>query len=58
MHALYQTVAAEWRDLDITYPEWLTTIVLNELYYAVTLVATCIACFEVGLVIGTVVTLV
>ena len=57
MHALYQTVAAEWSDLDITYPEWLTRVVLDDVYYVITLVAICAVCFAVGLVVGIVVTL-
>ena len=58
MKQLLTRVKEEWQDFDISYPQWLTHIVLDELYYAVTLVVTCIACFEVGLVIGIVWTVV
>ena len=58
MHILYTRVTQEWQDLDVAYPQWVSTLVLDELYYTATLVVACIACFEVGLVIGTVWTLV
>ena len=58
MHALYQTVIAEWSDLNITYPEWLTRVVLDDVYYVIALVAICAACFAVGLAMGFIVTLV
>jgi len=58
MHILYQRLALEWKELDITYPQWLTTLVMNDVYYITTLVVACVACFEVGLVIGIVVAVV
>ena len=58
MRILYTRLAAEWQDLHITYPEWVSTIVLDELYYTATLVVMSLACFAVGLVIGIVVTVV
>ena len=58
MHALYQTVIAEWQDLHIQYPVWLTRVVLDDVYYVITLVAICAACFAVGLAMGFIVTLV
>ena len=58
MRILYTRVTEEWQDLDVTYPKWLCTLVMNELYYTITLVAACITCFAVGLAVGTVVTLV
>jgi hypothetical protein len=48
----------EWKDLTITYPEWLCTLVLDELYYVTTLVVMSLACFAVGLIIGIVWTVV
>jgi len=52
MHILNQRLNAEWQELDVAYPEWLTTIVMDELYYILTLVATCTACFAVGMIMG------
>jgi hypothetical protein len=48
----------EWKDLTITYPLWLTHVVMDELYYVTTLVVMSLACFAVGLAIGIVWTLV
>ncbi len=58
MMVLRTRLILEWQDLSITYPLWLTTIVMDELYYTVTLVVVCVACFAVGLAIGIVLTLV
>ena len=48
----------EWKDLTVTYPSWLTRVVMDELYYVTTLVAMSLACFAVGLIIGIVWTVV
>ena len=58
MHILHARLIQEWQDLEITYPEWLTRIVMDELYYTATLVAICIVCFALGLIIGLVATIV
>ena len=58
MHILNQRLAAEWQALDVAYPAWLTAIVMDELYYILTLVATCTACFAVGMIMGFIVVLV
>ena len=58
MHDIQARLILEWQDFDISYPEWLTHIVMDELYYAVTMIAVCANCFVVGLVIGFIVTLV
>jgi hypothetical protein len=58
MRILYTRVTEEWQDLDVTYPKWLTTLVMDEVYYITTMTLVCATCFAVGLVIGTVVTLV
>ena len=52
MNVLYTRLNAEWQDSHIEYPLWLTTIVLDELYYVVTLVVMSLACFAVGMIIG------
>ena len=58
MRILYTRVNQEWQDLTVTYPKWLRTIVMDEVYYTITLVATCVVCFAVGLAIGIVWTVV
>ena len=52
MNVLRTRVTQEWQDLDVAYPQWLHTIVLDELYYVVTLVVMSLACFAVGMIIG------
>ena len=52
MHALNQRLAAEWQELDITYPQWVRTLALNDTYYTATLVLTCVTGFEMGVIIG------
>ena len=58
MHILYTRLIAEWQDLSITYPLWLTHVVMDEFYYVTTLVVMSLACFAVGMIIGTVVAVV
>ncbi len=58
MTILYQRLAAEWQDLDVAYPKWLTHIVMDELYYTTTLVVMSLVCFGMGLIIGIVVAVV
>jgi hypothetical protein len=52
MLILYQRLIQEWQDSHITYPEWLHTLVMDEVYYTLTLIAVCANCFVMGLVIG------
>ena len=58
MNLVYARLNAEWQDLHVQYPEWLTRIVLDELYYVTTLVVMSLACFAMGMIIGIVVTVV
>ena len=58
MQQLRTRVIQEWQDLHVTYPKWLTHIVMDELYYVTTLVVACIASFAMGLIIGIVWTVV
>ena len=58
MNLVYTRLNAEWQDLHVQYPEWLTRIVMDEFYYVTTLVVISLACFAVGLITGTVLTLV
>jgi hypothetical protein len=58
MHALHQTLIAEWQELDIKYPQWVSTLVLDEVYYTLTMILACATSFAVGAIIGTVVAVV
>ena len=58
MNLVYTRLDQEWQALSITYPQWLTHVVMDEFYYVVTLVVMSLACFAVGMIIGTVVALV
>ena len=58
MNVLRTRLNAEWQDLHVQYPEWLTRIVMDEFYYVIALVVVCACCFAVGLIIGIVHTLV
>ena len=58
MNVLYTRLILEWQDLHVAYPQWLAHVVMDELYYVVTLVVMSLACFAVGMIIGTVVALV
>ena len=58
MRILYTRVTEEWQDLHVTYPQWVSTLVLDEVYYTVTLVVMSLASFAVGMIIGIVWTLV
>ena len=58
MRILYTRLALEWKDLDITYPQWVSTLVMDEVYYTITLVVMSLVSFAVGMIIGTVWTLV
>ena len=58
MNVLYTRVTQEWQDLHVAYPQWLRTLVMDELYYITTLVVMSLACFAVGMIMGFIVTLV
>jgi hypothetical protein len=58
MLILRTRVKEEWKDLDVAYPKWLRTLVMDELYYTATLVIMSLAFFAVGLAIGIVVAVV
>ena len=58
MNLLHTRLIAEWQDSHISYPSWLTHVVMDEFNYVVTLVVMSLACFAVGMIIGTVVALV
>ena len=52
MNLLHTRLNAEWQDLHVTYPLWLTRVVMSEFYYTLTLIAVCAAAFVMGLAIG------
>ena len=52
MHALNQRLAGEWQDLAITYPQWVRTLVMDQVYYTATVILACVTGFEVGMIIG------
>ena len=58
MNLVYTRLNAEWQDLHIQYPEWLTRVVMDEFYYVTTLVVMSLACFAVGMIMGFIVVLV
>ena len=58
MQQLRTRLILEWQDSHISYPLWLTRIVLDELYYTLAMIAVCVNAFVMGLVIGTVVAVV
>ena len=58
MHDIQARLILEWQDFDISYPQWVTHVVMDELYYVVTLVVMSLACFAVGMIIGIVWTIV
>ena len=58
MNLLRTRLIAEWQDSHIQYPLWLTHVVMDEFNYVVTLVVMSLACFAMGMIIGTVVALV
>ena len=58
MTILYTRVNQEWKDLHVTYPLWLTRVVMDDVYYTATLVVMSLACFAVGMIIGIVVAVV
>jgi hypothetical protein len=52
MNLVYTRVKEEWKDLDVAYPQWLTTLVMDEVYYITTMTLVCVNSFAVGLAIG------
>jgi len=48
---------AESLDFDLSVPVWLSSILLNDFYYTITLLAICTVSFAVGLLLGWLLTL-
>jgi hypothetical protein len=55
--AITERLRAEYEDFDVTVPDWLYIILMDELYYTVTLTVTSVCAFGVGLCIGWICTL-
>jgi len=58
MNVVYTRVTQEWQDFDISYPLWVKTLVMDEVYYITTMILVCATCFAVGMITGIVWTLV
>jgi len=58
MRILYTRLILEWQDLDVTYPKWVSTLVMDDVYYTAVLIIVCANAFAVGLVIGWLMTIV
>jgi hypothetical protein len=56
--AITERLRAEYEDFDVTVPDWLYTILDDELYYAVTLTVISVCAFGIGLCIGWIATVI
>lgn len=54
---LTERLRAEWLDFELDYPEWLRSIIDDDLYYVITLITICANSFGIGLCIGWLLTL-
>ena len=52
MQQLRTRVKEEWKDLTVTYPEWVCTLVMDDVYYTASVILVCVNAFAVGLAIG------
>ena len=50
--AIEKRLRAEWLDFELDYPEWLRSIIDDDLYYVITLITICANSFAIGLVLG------
>jgi hypothetical protein len=55
--AVKQRILAEYTDFELDYPEWLRTILTDDLRYVITLVTVCANSFALGILIGWLVTI-
>lgn len=56
--AITERLRAEYEDFDVTVPDWLYIILMDELYYAVTLTVTSVGAFGIGLLLGWIATVI
>jgi len=47
-----ERLGAEYKDFDLALPLWLLTVLMDDVYYTVTLIAVCANSFCVGILIG------
>ena len=52
MQQLYTRVKQEWQHTYIEYPQWLTRILEDDVYYIAGVILVCVNAFAVGLAIG------
>ena len=52
MLILYTRVIQEWQHTYIEYPQWLTRILEDDVYYTASVILVCVNAFAVGLAIG------
>jgi len=50
--AIKERVLAEYNDFELDYPRWLLTVLDDDLYYTVTLLAVSANSFAIGLLLG------
>lgn len=55
--AITERLRAEYTDFDVALPDWMLTILDDELYYIVTVIVLCANSFGLGLCIGWICTL-
>ena len=53
-----QRLRAELNDFDVSYPNWLTRILDDDVYYIVTVIVLCANSFGLGLCIGWIATVI
>jgi hypothetical protein len=54
---LTERALAEYEDFEVTVPDWLRIILMDDLYYTITLITVCANSFAIGLVVGWLATL-
>jgi hypothetical protein len=52
-----ERLRAELNDFDVSYPNWLTRILDDDVYYIVTVIVLCANSFGLGMVLGGILTL-
>ena len=52
-----ERLRAEYNDFELDYPKWLTRILDDDVYYAVTVIVLCANSFGLGLLSGWILTL-
>jgi hypothetical protein len=50
--AIKERILAEYTDFELEYPRWLLTVLDDDVYYTITLLAISACSFAVGLLVG------